>query len=171
MAVCILTQGLQLDCRDSFGGVKRVLVTEFDNVTAYTLTSGVISAITKGVGKVFWEYKLVTFTGDAKTAGAHDRAQGTSSYKQTVSFPINKMSTSVRNEISLLAQNRLLFIVEDNNGSYWLYGKDFGLTAITTESMNGVALADRNGYMLTFEGDEKAFEVEVSSSIITGLLS
>lgn len=171
MGVCSLTQGLNLDCRDSFGGVKRVLVIEFDNISSYTLTSGVISAITRVATKTFKEYKLVTFTGDAKTAGAHDRAQGTSTFKQTISFPINKMTTSVKQEIELLAKNRLVFIVEDNNGTYWLYGKDFGLMATTTESMTGVALADRNGYMLTFEGDEKAFEMEVQSSIITALLS
>jgi hypothetical protein len=168
---CALTQSLNLDCRDSFGGAKSVLVVEYDNVTAYTLTAGVISAITKASGKFFRKYNLVAFTASANTAGAHDRAQGTSSYTQTVTFPINKMSTSVKDEIELLAKNRLLFIVEDNNGKYWLFGKDFGMMATTTESMTGTALSDRNGYMLTFESIEKAFEVEVSSSIITGLLS
>ena len=168
---CALTQGLNLDCRDGFGGVKRVLFMEHENVTSYTLTSGVISAITKGSGKTFKEYKLIFETGDAKTSGTHDRTQGTSVYKQTVSFPINKMTTSVKNEIQLLAQNRLLIIAEDQNGTYWLYGKDNGLMAVTTESMSGVALADRNGYMLTFEGNEKAFEIEVQSSVIAGLLT
>ena len=171
MGDCILTQGLNLDCRDAYGGVKRVLFMEFENVTAYTMTSGVISAITKASGKTFKEYKLVVETGDAKSSGTHDRQQGTRVWKQTVSFPINKMSTSVKNEIELLSQNRLLVIVEDQNGAYWLYGKDFGLMATTTESMTGVALADRNGYMLTFEGNEKGFEVEVQSSIIAGLLT
>jgi hypothetical protein len=171
MAECILTQGFNLDCRDSFGGLKRVLFMEFDNVTAYTLSSGVISAITKASGKTFKQYKLILETGDAKTSGVHDRTQGTSVYKQTISFPINKMTTSVKNEIELLAKNRLLIIAEDQNGTYWLYGKDNGLMATTTESMSGVALADRNGYMLTFEGNEKGFEVEVQSSIIAGLLS
>lgn len=168
---CALTQGLNLDCRDGYGGVKRVLFMELENVTAYTLTSGVISAITKAVGKTFKEYKLIFETGDAKTSGTHDRAQGTSEYKQTVSFPINKMTTSVKNEIELLAKNRLLIIAEDQNGTYWLYGKENGLMATTTESMSGVALLDRNGYMLTFEGKEKAFEIEVQSSVIAGLLS
>jgi len=168
---CALTQSFNLDCRDSFGGVKRVLLIEFDNVTAMTETAGVITAITKETGKYFRQYKLVAFTGDAKTSGAHARDAGTSSYTQTVSFPVNKMTTSVKQEIELLAKNRLLIIVEDNNGTYWLYGKNFGMMATTTESMTGVQLADRNGYMLTFECAEKGFETEVSSSIITGLLS
>jgi hypothetical protein len=168
---CALTQGYNLDCRDSFGGLKRVLFMELENVTAYTLTGGVITAITKASGKTFKEYKLIFETGDAKTNGVHDRPQGTSVYNQTVSFPINKMTTSVKEEIMLLAKNRLLIIAEDQNGTYWLYGKENGLMATTTDSMIGVALSDRNGYMLTFEGKEKAFEVEVQSSIIAGLLS
>jgi hypothetical protein len=168
---CALTQSLNLDCRDSFGGVKRVLLIEFDNVTAITKTANVITAITKASGKFFREYKLIVFTGDAKTDGAFDRSAGTSTFKQTVSFPINKMKTSIKDEIVLLAANRLLIIYEDNNGTYWLCGENFGMMMTTGSSMTGTALADRNGYMLTFEVDEKNFETEVSSSIITGLLT
>jgi hypothetical protein len=50
---CALTQGYALDCRDSLGGITEVYFIEFKNVSAVTEASGVVSAITKGAGKVF----------------------------------------------------------------------------------------------------------------------
>ena len=41
---CALTSGRALDCRDSVGGIKRLLITELANKATLTTTSGAISA-------------------------------------------------------------------------------------------------------------------------------
>ena len=102
---CALTQGYTLDCRLNYGGVAKVFIMEYDNATAITEASGVITAITKATSKLFREYKLIAHTAEADEAGTVNRENGTSMIKQSVKFPINKMTTSVRNEILLLARS------------------------------------------------------------------
>jgi hypothetical protein len=58
---CALTQGYTLDCSDSYGGVKELHLIEFDNVSSFTESAGVVTAITKATGKAFKKYtKLPT---------------------------------------------------------------------------------------------------------------
>lgn len=163
---CALTTGYNLDCRNNYGGVRSVYVIEFENVSAITEAAGVISAITKVATKTFKLYQLIAHTGEAEEAYAGNREMGTLSNHQTLKFPINKMTTAVRNELMLLAQNRLIFVIIDENGTGWMYGRDYGLTMTTTSIKTGKALADRNGYELTFEGDERNLAYEVNSTAL-----
>lgn len=168
---CALTQGYNLDCRLSYGGIKEIYVIEFDNVTAITEAAGVISAITKAASKTFKKYNLIAHTAEGTENLAGSREMGTLSNKQTIKFPINKMTTAVRNELLLLAQNRLIFVFVDENGTGWMYGRDYGLTLTTTDIKTGRLLADRNGYELTFEGDEKNLAYEVNATALGTLLT
>jgi len=168
---CSLTQNYLLDCRLNYGGMKEVYIIEFDNVTAITQTGGVVTAITKASGKTFKKYQLIAHTGEGDEALTASREMGTLSNKQTIKFPINKMTTSVRNELFLLAQNRLIFVFVDENSTNWIYGSDYGLTLTTASAKTGKVLADRNGYELTFEGDEKNLAYEVDDTTLATLLT
>ena len=166
---CALTQGYNLDCRDGSGGLNIVRVIEFDNVTAITEAAGIITAITKAATKQFYNYKLVTQTGEADEALTASRENGTIMVKQTVKFPINKMSVAVRNELLLLAQNRLMFAITDENGLTTLYGQEKGLTLTSLSAKTGVKFADRNGYELVFEGEEKTLASSVDNATVATL--
>ena len=168
---CSLTQNYLLDCRLNYGGMKEVYIIEFDNVTAITQTSGVVTGITKASGKTFKKYALIAHTGEGDEALTASREMGTLSNKQTIKFPINKMTTAVRNELFLLAQNRLIFVFVDENSTNWIYGSDYGLTLTTASAKTGKVLADRNGYELTFEGDEKNLAYEVDDTTLATLLT
>jgi len=167
---CALTQGLLLDCRLNYGGVKEVYVMDFDNAVTITTTADVVTTLTKSTGKLFYKYKLIAHTGEGDESMALNRENGTQANKQSVKFPINKMTTAVRNELLLLAQNRLLIVVTDENGTSWLYGKDYGLMLETVSAKTGKVLSDRNGYELMFGGDEKTFAYELNSATVTSLL-
>lgn len=168
---CNLTQSYNLDCRLSYGGTKEVYLIEYENVASVTQSAGVVTAITKVSTKVFRKYNLIAHTGEADEALTASREMGTLSNKQTIKFPINKMTVSVRNELFLLAQNRLMFVVVDENGTNWLYGGDYGLTLTTAAAKTGKLLADRNGYELVFEGDEKNLAYEVNAATLATLLT
>ena len=168
---CSLTQSYLLDCRLNYGGMKEVYIIEFDNVTSFTQTAGVVTAITKASGKTFRKYQLIAHTGEGDEALTASREMGTLSNKQTIKFPINKMTVAVRNELFLLAQNRLIFIFVDENSTNWIYGSDYGLTLTTAAAKTGKVLADRNGYELTFEGDEKNLAYEVDDTTLATLLT
>jgi len=168
---CALTQGYNLDCRLNYGGVKDIYLIEYDNVASITQSAGVVTAITKVATKVFRKYALIAHTAESDEAITASREMGTLSNKQTIKFPINKMTVSVRNELFLLAQNRLMFVFVDENGTNWLYGGDYGLTLTTASAKTGKVLADRNGYELVFEGDEKNLAYEVNAATLATLLT
>lgn len=169
--MCVLTTGYNLDCRLNYGGMKEVYVIEFDNVTSFVQTAGVVGTITKAATKTFKKYNLIAHTGEGEEALTASREMGTLSNKQTIKFPINKMTTAVRNELFLLAQNRLIFVYVDENSTNWMYGPDYGLTLTTLSAKTGKVLADRNGYELVFEGDEKNLAYEVSDACLATLLT
>ncbi len=166
---CALTQAYNLDCRDGYGGVKEVYFMEFDNTTTITVTAGEVEALVKATGKRFYKYKLVAHTGEAEDNLTASREMGSFSSKQSVKFPINKMTVAVRNEILLLAKNRLLIAVVDENGTGWLYGKEYGLMLTSAVGKTSKVLADRNGFELAFEGDEKELAPSIDSTVLAAL--
>jgi hypothetical protein len=166
---CALTQGYVLDCKESIGGIKAVWFIPFADVTTITEASGVVTTITKSSGKVFYKYQLVKQTSSLTENITASVENGTVFYAQELSIILNKLQASTRNEILLLAKNNLLAVVQDGNDKYFLLGKVNGADLTGGNGATGTAFGDRNGYTLTFTGNEPALAPEVSSSIIAGL--
>lgn len=168
---CALTSGRALDCRDSVGGIKRLLITELANKATLTTTSGAISAFTLSTGKQFWSYEQVRETSNFSEAIQASVENGTLAYETTLTAIFNKGETSTRNQIRLLAQNRLMIIAEDRNGKYWLLGETNGAELTAGSYASGTAMGDRNGYELTFVAKEAEPMKEVASGLIATLLA
>lgn len=168
---CALTSGRALDCRDSVGGIKRLLITELANKATLTTTSGAISAFTLSTGKQFWSYEQVRETSNFSEAMLASVENGTLAYETTLTAIFNKGETSTRNQIRLLAQNRLMIIAEDRNGKYWLLGETNGAELTAGSYASGTAMGDRNGYELTFVAKEAEPMKEVASGLIATLLA
>ena len=167
---CALTQDLNLDCRDSYGGLKTVYLIEHEHIVDnITSAAGVITEIDKPTGKVFRKYNLIAHTGESDESVASSRENGSTEVTQTVKFPINKMNVSVRNELLLLGKNRLAIVIVDENGTGWLYGEEYGLMLNAIAAKTGVQLADRNGYELTFDGKEKTLAKQVDAATLNTL--
>lgn len=167
---CALSQGYTLDCRDNAGGAKAAWIIEHANVSGITHADGIITAIGKANNKRFWKYEQIKDTSEAKEDLQANEQNGTVFYAQSVELVLTKMQASIRNEISALAQNYLIIVVQDRNDKYWLYGETNGLTLSTGSAGTGKAMGDRNGYGLTFTGAEPELAKEVDSSIIAGLI-
>jgi len=166
---CALTQGYTLDCRDSLGGVVEVYFTEAANVTASTEASGVITALTKATGKRFWKYELVKDTSMMNQTLTSSVANGTVFYAQELQIALNKLQTNTRNEILLLAQNSLVAVVKDSNGTYWYLGKTRGIDLTAGTAGTGTAQGDRSGFSLTFSGSEAALAPSVAQAVYSVL--
>lgn len=164
--MCNLTQGYTIGCRKSVGGVKNVWLIEKANATL-TEASGVISTIVLAATKFWRAYEVEVQTAEANANGTHNREMGTSFYTHEVKFPINKLSTAVRDEMKLIAQNRILIVVEDNNGVKWLYGRQNGMMLATDANKTGVKYGDRNGRELVFTADEFEDAIAVTAAIVT----
>ena len=163
---CTLTGDIDLGCRDSVGGIKRLYVTALENITAITSTTGVISAITMTTGTEFFTYNLEKESAEWTETTTISQENWTKVSEQSLTAFISKMTAAKRNELKLLSQNRIAATVLDRNGLYWLLGENNGLDLVTKEAKTGKAMGDGNGFTLTFSGKEESEAQTVSSSII-----
>jgi len=167
---CALTMGYVQDCQEFSGGVKSVHIIEFANISpAPTVVAGIVTVLTKVTGKQFRKYEIEAHQGEADNEGEVSRETGGRRVMQSIKFPINGMSVAVRNEIELLAATRLMIAIEDENGLFWLFGKEYGMRLKTYSAKTGKALLDRNGYELVFESEEKALAPNIGSVIALAL--
>jgi len=167
---CDLWNDLSLACRDSIGGVKNVYLAQLEHKSTLTeATEGLISAFTLDNGEQFWKYELEHATANFVEAPTANRQNGTIFYQATLNIMLNKRDVATRNQLRLAAQNRLMIIIEDNNGTYWLMGEVNGAMMETSGGGSGTALADRNGYELVFMAEEGDMMSEVDSTLISTL--
>ena len=172
---CSLTSGYSIECRDSVGGVEVIYLIEnsalYDasGVSRVTETSGTVTAITKNTGKKFYKFEVPRGTSNAANGITSSIENGTFFYTHKVMFPINDRSATTRNIVTTLAKNRLTFVTKEGDGSYRMYGKEFGLQIESSEAGSGTALADRNGYMLTFSSQERQDFLIVPANIAATL--
>lgn len=165
---CALTQGFVLDCKESVGGIKSVRFVEFDNVASIAYAAGV-ATLTMVTSKKFWKYAQVRETSSFTETITANVQNGTIFYQQELTVILNKLAAATRNEILLLAKNRLMAIVEDMNGNFWLLGAKNGLDITGGNSATGTASGDRNGYTLTFQAMEADPMWSVSSTAISAI--
>jgi len=168
---CALTTGYKLGCRDNVGGITEVRLIAFNSVTGTIAVnaSGVVTGTFPASG--FYKYEVPKGAGQFTETVNASTENGTIFYQQELTFPINRMTQDVRNELRLLGLNRLMAIVTDRNGKYWLLGRNNGIDITGGTAQTGTAMGDRNGYEMTFTGMEDVPCSEVSSSIISGLTS
>lgn len=169
MANCALTSDYSFGCDVGIGGVKEVYLIELENISSYTESSGTLTAITKVSGKIFRKYQLVLETAAFDEDIVGNRQNGTLFFSQKGTIIINKQNVAVRNEILLLAKNRLAIVVKDNNQTYRLLGREFGLMLQTGGANSGTAWGDRNGYVLNFTGNELELAPFVADAVIATL--
>lgn len=166
---CALTQGYTLDCRDSLGGITEVYFIASSDVTSTTEASGVITALVKATGKRFYKYELTKGTSMFTENVASNVQNGTLFFTPELTIILNKLQANTRNEILLLAQNRLVAVAKDSNGKFWYLGKTRALDLTAGNAATGTAEGDRSGYTLTFTGAEPALAPEVNSTVSSAL--
>lgn len=163
---CALTSSRTLACRDAIGGIKKVYITELENKATLTAAAGVITAFTLSTGKQFWTYDLIKETAEYEQKIVTSTENGTVFYETELKLMLHKTSVAMRNELKLIAQNRLMVIILDRNGDYWLMGEVNGADLAPSTSKSGKAFGDFNGYELIFSGKEVDLMQSVTSSLI-----
>lgn len=151
------------------GGIKRVLAANRDEIGEISLSEDKVSAIDTGEGK-FKVYAFPRNTGSMASNYQISAENGTRYVQTDLVLVFNRMETTKRVEMTALAQNDLVLIVEDANGKYWLLGKDEPVRATAGDGQTGTARADRNGYSITLQDNSHEMPYEVDESIIAGLV-
>lgn len=163
----VLTQGFALDCKDSVGGIKSIHLISWA-ATGFTVASGEVTATTVVSGNVY-DYELPKGIGSMTTTTNISADNGTVFNQTDVVGRLRKLSTAKRNELKLLAQSRVFCIVLDNNGNYYLVGREYGCDVTAKTSETGTAMGDLNGYNFTLSAIEAEEPFKLQGSVVTAL--
>ncbi len=163
--------GLAKDCNSNRGGIVEVYIANFDDVTAITLTSGVVTGITMDTGKKFKTYYFAKNTGSLTSTYTIDPASGVKFVTSQLLLQFNRMQTTARVELTALALADLRVICKDANGIYWLLGYDEPVNASAGDGQTGTARSDANRYTITLEDNSEEMPMEVDSTIISGIIA
>lgn len=175
---CALTSGYALGCRNNVGGISEIRLASW-NVTGSVATNatGTVSAFTgyasggTGGNNAFFKYELPKGVGQFTETVNASIDNGTIFYQQELTLVINRLTQAVRNELRLASNGRLLAIVTDRNGKYWLLGETNGIEVTGGTAQTGTAMGDRGGYELTLTAMEASPCREVLSTVIAGVTS
>jgi hypothetical protein len=167
---CTIIEGITLDCRQGAGGIKKLYLTEFANVSSITQSSGAVTAITMASGKKFWTVEVELEDAQLNEDATVSIENGTTFYAQTLTFSVYKMTAKNRNIVRLLTQNRLMVIAQDADDVYHLLGETRAMHLTASASTTGKAMGDKNGYSITLTGKEPLPANKVNSGVIAGLL-
>jgi len=162
--------GIARDCAPSMGGIKVAYIANFDDVATKTLTDGKISGITMNSTAKFKKYHFRPGTGSVTSTLNADPANGVNYVSSEIALQFNKMETTKRVEMAALAVNELVVIIEDNNGTLWLYGYDEGVCASAGDGTTGTARGDANKYGITLLDNAKTWPYEVEASVLSTIL-
>ena len=172
MAICSpIDNGIAKSCSNNAGGVSKIYITDFDNVTGITASGGTVSSIT--MSDSFYEFVFNKNTSEFNENAQINLENGSTFFEQTVILKIPRREVSKRNVIEKLVagQKDLIVIVKDANSLYWLLGEDNGMNVTTIESAAGVAKEDGSNYTITILSQETDQAKAVDPSIIAGLVA
>lgn len=171
MACSYTLSGISHDCSVNLSGIKRLLLTDWNDVEAVTVTDGQISDVSMGEGKKFYEYIPAKNTGSLTKTLTKDETTGVKYYTNEAVANFNRMSPEKSEELSQLDGAQLAGIVEDMNGYFWYLGYDNYALASAITGQTGAAMDDGNFYTLTVTDYSGRLPYDVSAAIIDGLLA
>lgn len=169
---CLINSALALDCMNAMGGLKTAYFLAGE-ITDTTVVAGEITAIT-GTGS-FYEFQLAKDTAFFAEAINVSNTAGTVFYEGVLTIVLQKMDAEKRNQILLLAQNRDLRIAfVDQQDITWVMGLSRGAVMSASNAATGTAVADLNGYTLSFTAQEPAAAYPIVagdtlSDVVTGI--
>jgi hypothetical protein len=168
-----ISAGIAKECSNNVGGIKKMYVTEKCNVSSYTLSSpgDEISTITMSGGASFYEYVFNKNTCFFTESENNDEANGTTLVTQTITLVLNRREKTKRDNLMLLNKfKELVIIITDSNDINWLFGETNGVVLKTNEGGSGTAKTDRNGYTLTFVGEEPELANTVTDAALAAVI-
>ena len=163
---CELTAGFTLDCKEGVGGIKAIYLqqlADFQTGVTVDATSGEIDALPTAS---IYQFTLPKHTGSFTEEVQSSVENGTIFYTQTVTATFFQLTAPRRKQLEIIAKNRLVCFVLDNNNNIWMIGKVDGAEVTAMSTATGTAKGDLNGYTITFTAEEKnkAYRLESYSS-------
>lgn len=162
------------ECGANVGGVRVVAIRNRAEVTAITVTLGVVTAITLDTGvDTPADATILAFrpqTCMLQSEATIDDVAGVHFYTNTLSFRFAKMTAAKRASVNALTHAETIAIVLDNNGNYWLVGDTEPLRASAVTGTTGTAHTDANEYTPSLAAMSDALPMTVDASAVATFL-
>lgn len=163
--------GMDLDCRESVGGIKEVYILGDRSEATVTVANDAITGITLDAGSdKFKPYKFRKQTGSMVSTINTSEENGTTFVQTDVTLVFHKMEAKKRLEISALMVGDCAMLVKDGNNKYWYLGLDEPVTLTAGTAGTGTAKGDKNGYDLTLTDLSNTLPYEVTATIAEGII-
>lgn len=170
---CLLTSGVTRSCGFQFGGLKKVYIANFEEVTGVTYqTDGTITGITMSSGKVWYQFEYEPNTAqklEELVAGAVSRF-----VNQTLNMKLAGVTQAKKVVLDSLANATLSVILQTQDDKYWYYGeptKSAGLRATVLSIDSGTAQADDAAVTITLVGGNLGYAAAVSSTVVASVVA
>lgn len=165
---CLLSAGVTKECGFAFGGLKKVYIGNFSDVTGVTYTTGgTVTGITMSALAKFFNFEYEVDTAqklEELVAGAVSRF-----VNQTLNFKLANMTQAKSVVLEQLAVGVLTAIVQTSDGKYWMFGdpnKSAGMRATVLTVDSGTAKADDNAITVTLVGASLGYADEVEAATV-----
>lgn len=168
---CDIAAGRIEPCKDSIGGLDAIYFINDGDLTGYTMdatNTDVIEAVSGTPSAYKFDLKgNSTYQEDIVSS----RENGTTFFQQVLTVTLKKLDVATHKAVKLLAYGNPKVIVKDNNGNFFMAGKDFGMDVTGGTVVTGGAMGDLSGYTLVLTGMEKApanfFEATTEAGLTT----
>lgn len=143
------------------GGIVTVYLANKSDVSAVTVTSNKVTAITMDSSAKFKTYSFRPNTSSMSSNYQVNLENGTKFVQTDLVLVFNRMDTTKRVEVVAMAQGELVAMVRDANGLLWFLGFDAPLVLSAGDGLSGTARADRNGYSATLQDNSLELPYEI----------
>ena len=172
---CYISSGLELGCSDGIGGIKKIYIVggATGEVTGLTYNAtGAITGATSVTGTSIYGFELKRNTSSLSQNVTKSFENGTIYFEQVLTAVFFKYDQDKRNQVKILSQNDAIQIIAiDQNDVQYYLGQVNGMYLSGGSAATGTALGDRNGFELTFTGQEQEPARVISgtlASVFTG---
>lgn len=164
----VALKGIPRDCAASVGGINRVAIANYADVKAVTVATGSadsaaeITAIELNTGSK-WSYYHFRKGSSSMTETLNvDQATGLNYVSTELVMTFARIESSKRAEISALALNEIVVVVEDSNKQWHYLGYSEPVVASAGTAQTGQAKSDANNYSITLQDDFETFPYLIS---------
>lgn len=155
-------------CTNGKGGIKSVIIFPISKIVNSAVVNNQITTLTVS-GETF-RYKLKSNLSSYTAPIKVNKDNGTLFYEESLSMILASDTKELRAQLHLLAQNLVVALVENADGSIVALGFGEGLqVADANEYTSGVTKGDRKGHVIVLNGMENEPVPDVTAAIFATL--
>lgn len=166
---CLLSAGVTRSCGFQFGGLKKVYLANFEEVSAVAHdATGLITGVTMtSTGATWYEFEYEPNTAqklEELQAGAVSRF-----VNQTLNLKLANITQAKKETLEDLANATLAAVIQTQDDLYWYFAeptKSAGLRATVLSIDSGTAQADDAAVTITLVGGSIGYADTVKSTVV-----